>query len=574
MNAARSTSAGASLRLQIVGVLLLLLTAWLALLSWQLHPSSNDGQPPILQMVLILCAMFAVYLWGVKYVYGSIAIDIHSDGRLLRTIWVYAVLMRITLLFSMPILELDLYRYIWDGAVVTQGVSPYEFSPQQVIDAVDNEKCDACIESLVSLEKKSPSLAVILRRIHYPELTTIYPPISQFVFATAEAIIPRGAPIIVHLLVIKCMLIWFDLATLLLVVRLLRQCGQPPILAIIYGWCPLLLKEIANSGHLDSIAICCSASSIYSICRFVHVHRTNESNPHRNRLSYFYLLSAAVLLALGIGAKLYPILLLAPATIVVWKRSRARNAIGFVALSLSLGMASLLPMLQIKNEPIPSNGVGITEFVNHWEINDFLFSVILDSVRPNSATPEGRKAWFAIVPNHWRERYTGQVSEFTKFARSQVSMWTAKGIAFMIWGGIVFVVLTRLARASGTDSDDVERASAQASCRAFLDSCFHVLAWFWLLSPTQNPWYWTWTLPMLAVVPNRAWLLVSGCTVVYYLRFWFRTLESQGALFGTAYSGDVFFDKIVVWFEFLPILVALCYVQLRQAKDHKKLPIN
>ena len=26
---------------------------------------------------------------------------------------------------------------------------------------------------------------------------------------------------------------------------------------------------------------------------------------------------------------------------------------------------------------------------------------------------------------------------------------------------------------------------------------FLVLAWFWLLSPTQNPWYWTWALPLV-----------------------------------------------------------------------------
>lgn len=51
---------------------------------------------------------------------------------------------------------------------------------------------------------------------------------------------------------------------------------------------------------------------------------------------------------------------------------------------------------------------------------------------------------------------------------------------------------------------------------------------------------------MLAVVRNRVWLLVSGCTIAYYSRFWFRTLESQGTLLGAACSGEVFFDKIVV----------------------------
>ena len=46
---------------------------------------------------------------------------------------------RLLLLPSHPIQEIDLYRYIWDGEVSAAGVSPWEFSPAQVLAALATE---------------------------------------------------------------------------------------------------------------------------------------------------------------------------------------------------------------------------------------------------------------------------------------------------------------------------------------------------------------------------------------------------------------------------------------------------
>ena len=48
-------------------------------------------------------------------------------------------------------------------------------------------------------------------------------------------------------------IIWFGAV---LVLRLLTQTGRHRGWAIAYGWCPLVIKEIANSGHLDALATC------------------------------------------------------------------------------------------------------------------------------------------------------------------------------------------------------------------------------------------------------------------------------------------------------------------------------
>jgi hypothetical protein len=75
------------------------------------------------------------------------------------------------------------------------------------------------------------------------------------------------------------------------------------------------------------------------------------------------------------------------------------------------------------------------------------------------------------------------------------------------------------------------------------------------LSATQNPWYWTWALPVV-VFASRPWLLVSGFALIYYLRFWF-IYEFPKAILVGGLNGQQFFDEVVVWIEHLPPLLAV-----------------
>ncbi len=115
----------------------------------------------------------------------------------------------------------------------------------------------------MNLLDDQPVLADILERIHYGDLPTVYPPVSQLVFAAATLTTPNSVSATGRVGVMKVWLIGFDLATLLVVVSLLRLCRQPIALCLIYGWCPLLLKEVANSGHLDAIAVFLTTLAVY-----------------------------------------------------------------------------------------------------------------------------------------------------------------------------------------------------------------------------------------------------------------------------------------------------------------------
>ena len=95
---------------------------------------------------------------------------------------------RLTLLLSDPIEEIDLYRYLWDGSVTIQGISPFRYSPHQVLAASADSDLPDDLAQLVRLRDSAPEMTTILKKVHFGELPTIYPPVSQAVFAN----FPRG----------------------------------------------------------------------------------------------------------------------------------------------------------------------------------------------------------------------------------------------------------------------------------------------------------------------------------------------------------------------------------------------
>ena len=222
-----------------------------------------------------------------------------------------AVLFRLVMLFSCPILEIDIYRYLWDGQVAAQGESPYRYSPQQVLDAKAGSNTPEQLARLAELRDSSPELKTILSRIHFENLPTIYPPVSQAVFAFCTSITPSGASIYQRMLIMKFVFMLFDLGTLAVVIALLQLAGRHIGWSLAYAWCPLVIKETANSGHCDTIAVFLTSVAILIAVRAIF-HRRLDQSPGLG-------MSSAAVLGLAVGAKLYP-LVLVPLLAASWAR--------------------------------------------------------------------------------------------------------------------------------------------------------------------------------------------------------------------------------------------------------------
>lgn len=546
-------------------------------LSFQFDHESLPADRPIPAFLGLFACLFIAYLASLM-----VAVRAADDRRLLWVIVVGAVLFRFTVLSSTPIQEVDIYRYLWDGAVSTEGVSPFRYSPQQVSTDLDPDVLPPDLRRLTNLRDASPPLATALERVHYGHLPTIYPPVAQAVFAAAAWLTPVDASVAARMTILKTLFVGFDLATLALVVGLLRFSGRHVGWSIAYGWCPLLMKEVANSGHLDTVPVFLTTAAVYVAVTRLFRRETASSG-------IGWAIASAVLLALGVGAKLYPVVLI-PLFFGLWiRRLGAKSAVAATLVFVVASAAVLWPMLPHRQPPAPlpspqavtvdvpppveeplaaaapsaapaapstdelpasappfdpaatapqNASAGLAAFLREWEMNDFLFLITIENIRPLAGVPPEERPWFAVVPENWRVAAVQTLAGRWPIDERQASFFLSRAIT----GGVFLLVALGLAM-WGVRADEPA---------VWLEAAFLTLAWFWLLSPTQNPWYWTWALPLLPFARSRAWLALSGLSLVYYLRFWLIYHWPDAIVWPLGYRGELAFDFVVTWWEFAP----------------------
>lgn len=186
---------------------------------------------------------------------------------------------------------------------------------------------------------------------------------------------------------------------------------------------------------------------------------------------------------------------------------------------------------------------SLRAFLREWEMNDFLFLIVIENLRPVAELASGEVAWFSIVPEDLRLKLIRGTESVTGIEASRVPFFLTRAITSTVF--VVFACWLAW------------RASRTAHAASWLNAAFLTVAWFWLLLPTLNPWYWTWALPLMPFCRNRTWLLMSGLAFLYYVRFWLMHHFANTALLGTAYCGPVFFDYVVTWLEFCPWFAVL-----------------
>lgn len=138
-----------------------------------------------------------------------------------RGLWRWAVVLRVIALFMDPTLSDDVFRYVWEGFLITEGGNPYWIAP---------------LDS--SLDHWSKSL------VNHQELTTIYPPLTQVIFASLSVLSD-------HVMGWKVLSTLCDLGILWV---LFRQQG-PSKWVWLYALHPLPILESSSSAHMETWAI-------------------------------------------------------------------------------------------------------------------------------------------------------------------------------------------------------------------------------------------------------------------------------------------------------------------------------
>ncbi len=249
-----------------------------------------------------------------------------------RTAWLVLIAagvgMRLAMFTALPIAEDDYHRYLWDGAVTATGENPYAHAPSKA-------------HHTPPLDELAKSGEDTLRQINHPHLRTIYPPVTQAVFAVAHELAPWQP------LGLRFVFLLFDCLIALSVVALLRHIGKPLVWVAIY-WCnPLVVQQVFGSLHMDLVPTAFALAAIVAAIK------------RRPAL-------CAVALALAIGTKAWP-LLLAPLLLrPSWGRWRELA----VASAVLVGGVTVLylPML------LSGGGhSGTVQFAAYWYNNEALF---------------------------------------------------------------------------------------------------------------------------------------------------------------------------------------------------------
>ncbi len=348
-----------------------------------------------------------------------------------------SVLARLILFPSGLIQENDVYRYVLDGNALIRGQNPFEWSPGEIVSEAEG----SLRESL-----ESPDALLALSRISYSYIPTVYPPAAQAAFAVGAWIGRwnwKGQ---------RAVFLVLDLIVMGLLVGLLRRFERSSHRVLLYGWNPLVLKEITNSAHFDVLVAVFLLLSIWALLK------------NLRKSSQLWTALAAAFMALGVLGKIYPVILL-PWALILMVRSGERpwRVLMFLVLVWGVVVAGWLPFLGIGWESLTE---GFRAYASQWRMNEGVFSLFdylfQGHARTAAAAVIGMGAW--IIP---------------------------------------WLILRR-----PTEERVVESA------------VWVLLTWF-LLIPTPYPWY---SVPLLALatLSRRLAPLVTvfaGALCLYYLRF-------------------------------------------------------
>lgn len=435
----------------VCGLLLACGCGWMTWCSFWIAPHAVANEVYVfLSVIFFMSIVYAVAAYGT------------STGWLqpsCKSVILWALVFRAVLFPSLPILETDWNRYLWDGFVSSQGMNPYQYPPALFLDTqAIHDLPEAEREAIYALMEKvrhnERSLAV-LQDINNATVNTVYPPMAQWLFMMAAAVQPFS------LLVWRCIILCFDGLLLYGIVRLLELWNRNPAMVIFYAWSPLVLKEYINTTHFDGVALSLLFIAILLGC---------QKRIYRSSIAW----SAAVM------TKFFPIaVLLFWIPIKQWKTWR---------FFLTAFLIICVPFI-----PATTSGyTGYAHFAQRWESNSSLVSMMEWGYQSN-----GVPAWNeGIVFAQWE----GVPFTFDAFMAAKLSGLLMVGLIFLY-------LMMRLN--DDQNLQDINR----------MNSTFIMIGAVILCSPVANPWYIAWITPFLCFYPMQSWFYLSIACFLYYLFF-------------------------------------------------------
>jgi alpha-1,6-mannosyltransferase len=217
-----------------------------------------------LSLLLSFSIIFVWYAWVIFQKEGAST-----------NFWINAsILFRVAILFSIPNLSDDVFRFIWDGRLLAAGYHPFAHIPSYYI------------ESGIAIPGINQEL---YQPLNSQQRFTIYPPLAQGIFYLATVFTPDS--IFASVIVMKLCMLLAELGTIIILKKLLHAYRLPAYLILIYALNPLVILEFTGNLHFEGFMIFFLVLSFYLL--------------HQNKLW-----QSALIFSLSVATKLIPLIFL------------------------------------------------------------------------------------------------------------------------------------------------------------------------------------------------------------------------------------------------------------------------
>ena len=238
---------------------------------------------------------------------------------------------RILLLFSTPILSDDYFRFLWDGFLTSQGINPFEFKPNE----------------LIEIYKNNEFATTLFKGMNSPDYFSIYPPVNQWLFYLAA--LPGN--IFPGILMLRIVIIGFEIGTFFTIKEILKRYKISSNRIYFYWLNPIVILEITGNLHAEGILIFFLLSGLFALTKLKD-------------------LKGGLLLGLSFCSKLFSLMILPLVVLKGGPHRWQKLALGFIPIIL----LSFLPFLNLDN--LLNISESLTLYFKTFEFNGSVFNLV------------------------------------------------------------------------------------------------------------------------------------------------------------------------------------------------------
>jgi alpha-1,6-mannosyltransferase len=246
-----------------------------------------------LELVVIYTLLYGFYLYFLFYLKGNARTGVRI-----------AIIFRLLLIFSLPTLSTDYFRFLWDGQLLAEGINPFIHPPEFF----------ANDDFLSGINLK------LYHQLSYKIYHSMYPPFTQVTGWIAATI--GGDSILGGVIVLRVLVIVADTLNIWLIQKVLKLFGINSNRVLLYALNPLIILELTGNLHHEVYVILFTLLAVY----FLEKKK---------------LISSAVLMGMAVLSKLLPLIFLP----LLFKRLGLKRAIQYIVISGGVVLIGFLPFL-------------------------------------------------------------------------------------------------------------------------------------------------------------------------------------------------------------------------------------